>query len=870
MPEHPSPWDWHQTSAWSLLNHCPQAYVLTMGDTPQSAGYPGAHYTLGPFRSMERVSVTLRGDDGSSVGITQGIRVCDTTMLFCGALNMPGEQERVVMRSGTPDFPVYPGRFIVIDADCHGAIDCPPAGDLEISELEIGSRDDTPPTVIFPAGGPQWRNADFPFEVSVDDADSGVHRVVAPGLLPEEWNSGCADIDARVVYGECGVESGLPGAVDTSAFAQGSNTFDFTAFDAAGHSTTRQVTYKFDSVAPPAPADLRAVGDENAWLPSPRVELNWRNVGETVATSSESGLASVTIDIDPAGSESTDPPPITRQLLPESLASTIVNVPGEGRWIANVSLADAAGNTGETASLLLQVDPTRPPTPKIWPIGTVGSAIAPMGMQVYWPEYTYGRAGNCGFTHAINASASFQPSESLASGGVAHGPWFITPEAIAELPDGRQYFHLRAISCAGVPSAVSHEPFVIDRRAPELQVTPRSGWSASDPKVEIIASETGDAAIKSGINRIEYLIDGDPLKAVIGDSHDLVLEPGEHSLSVQAFDNAANASAVEKVRVGYDPDAPDVRIARPAAGAPTELRAEIADPVSGVVDSWIDVRPAAGGAWRRIGRRFNPSSARLKRIELTVSIPDDGGLPDGDYQLRVVAADAAGNATIATSWSQGGAAGFSLPLRPRPELRLLVDGDPAADSVVVDHARGRRISGVLTEQGAAGIAGAEINVVETRPGGVARQTNVIRTTAGGRFSYYVKPEVSRRIEFRHDGTAVRGRASALLNVRTRAGISLRSDRRLLRGGGVTRLTGRIDLSRAALPDHPFVVTVELLSVKNRVYKAQVASDGSFVLPLRFNARREPRRLRFRAFTPLHDDWPFARGYSRVVTLVVAR
>lgn len=870
MPEHPAPWDWHDSSAWSLSNLCPRAYVLTMNGTPQSPGDPGAWYTLGPFSDMESVSVTLRGDDGSGVGITQGVRVCDTTLLFCGRLNMPSGAERVVMRRGTPDFPNYPGRFIVIDADCHLSVDCPAAGDLEISDLEIGGNDDSPPRVVFPATDARWHNSDFPFDVTVDDVGTGVHRVDAPGLLPSAWESGCADIDARIVFGECMADLYLPPTVDTSEFAQGANTFDFTAFDGAGNSTSRQVTYKFDSVAPPAPAELRAVGGEHAWLASTHIVLNWRNDGETVASHGESGLQFVNIDVDPAGDEPIDPLPVSTELTPSALSETTVNLPGEGRWIAKVSLTDAAGNTGESTSLLLQVDPTRPPTPRVSPIGFIGSDAVATGFTVIWPNYIYGAAGNCGFTHAINTSPSFQPSENLSSGALTASPWRVTPEALAALPDGRQYFHLRSISCAGVPSAVSHEPFLIDRLAPDVQITPRSGWHSDDSHVELIATETGDAAIKSAVDRIEYIVDGGPTQTVGSSSYDLALTPGEHRLDVRAFDRAGNESTTQTARVGFDPDAPDVRIARPAANAPTDLRVAVADATSGVSEAWIDVRPANGGSWRRIGTRLRLDSPGAGSAELAASIPDDGGLPDGGYRLRVVAIDAAGNTAIATTWADGEAAQFSLPLRPRPSMRLLVDGKTVTRSITIDHHRGRTITGLLTQQGAGGVEGADLSVVETRPGGVAREVQVIKTKAGGRFSYFVKPEVSRRIEFRYAGTSSIGCVAAALSVRTRAGISLHAERRLLRGDGVTRLTGRVDLSRAALPAHPFFVVVELLSVKGKRFEVPVASDGSFVLSLSYRAKSHPIRLRYRAATSLYPDWPFAQGLSRVATIVVSQ
>ena len=127
---------------------------------------------------------------------------------------------------------------------------------------------------------------------------------------------------------------------------------------------------------------------------------------------------------------------------------------------------------------------------------------------------------------------------------------------------------------------------------------------------------------------------------------------GTFFLLTRATDNVGNVGNARAVKVivpaatrtaaaaaeTADTTAPTVTLTVPEAGSPLSgtvaLAAEAADDGSGVAEVTFQVRPAAGGKWTtlaRVGRA--PYERRV----------DVGGLADGRYVLRAVAADEASN-----------------------------------------------------------------------------------------------------------------------------------------------------------------------------------------------------------------------------------
>lgn len=862
IPEHHEPWDTHSSSAWGLVNHCPDTgYVLSMV-APATRFEEAPRFTLGLPDGVESVAVRISGDDGGWAGVRQGLRVCDLSGLICGRLQRPSDGERVVMRAGTEDFPPYPARMLSIDAVCEGAPFCDQAGEVIFSDLEVSLSDDTLPQLSFSPETDGWFRERTVLVPLFEDDDSGVHRLRIPGL-DYDYETGCADIEAHVVKFFCAAAELPMVVIDPETFPEGARSYTAEFFDGAGNGSERNFEVKLDSVAPSAPRDLHVVGALDGWIGSPVVDLEWTNGDERLPDVTDSGLANARLDFRRPG---TLPPGqvSTIELPAGELDRAGLTLPGAGDWEVGVTLIDHAGNKSERASLRIPVDEQPPSMPAIDLVAPIGAEAASRGVAVGWRGLHGGWSGVCRHSELFDSQPASQPGDdALVAAPGARGFVQLTPGRLAELPDGRHHLHLRTFSCAGVPGPAAHRPVLLDRLAPELSARPRSGITVSPDPVALFAREPDSEAVNSGVKSVEHRIGAAVPVESAGATAAVTLAEGENSVLARTTDRAGNSSPWREFRVIRDTLAPRLSIEPFNASDPTIVRASAEDFESGVVEVAIEIRSVSGGDWRRISTTLTGGSAEAR-------IPDDGMLPDGRYLLRVVARDAAGHASIAVTRSDGTDASFELPLRSRSSLSLRGISRTLAPSgtVPLAHDEKLRVTGVLRLSDGAPLAGRRIEMVERRQGVVARILREFTTGADGRFRASIAPGVSRRIEFRFGGDDLAGVAEAGVELRTRAKIRLSSDRRILKGRGLLNLHGQIDISRVPMPAEVMYVTVRPLGVrdKRQLLRVPVASDGSFVATVAYSARPGRVNVRYRARVGRAAGWPFEPAQSNVVKM----
>jgi hypothetical protein len=180
------------------------------------------------------------------------------------------------------------------------------------------------------------------------------------------------------------------------------------------------------------------------------------------------------------------------------------------------------------------------------------------------------------------------------------------------------------------------------------------------------------------------------------------------------------------------------------------------------------------------------------------------------------------------------------------------------------------VEGRLIGASSTPIAGAELRVQERGIGTVRRlQHALVRTDAGGRFSFRVAPGASRVIQVSYgaaDSSPVPVATSRLI-VRVRAGVTLRTSRAGVRNGTALRFSGRVRGDRGT---RRALVTIYALGGGPRkripVATVRAGSSGRFSHVHRFSRILGPSVYRFEARVPRQTGFPYLEGASRVVTV----
>lgn len=356
--------------------------------------------------------------------------------------------------------------------------------------------------------------------------------------------------------------------------------------------------------------------------------------------------------------------------------------------------------------------------------------------------------------------------------------------------------------------------------------------------------------------------------------------PGAYSLRVWLRDEAGNEapSSAVTVPLRLDDVPPGLAFAAGEGEAvPARLTVEVTDAHSGPASGSISYRRADAERWQELHAKLLPGEGGM--AQLSAPLPD---LSPGTYLFRAEASDAAGNTAATTRRADGTQMAIrkTAPARaPRAKTRLfarLRGGHGGADAVTVRFGEPALVGGRLTRADGAGVAGRELRVVERPSRGALAPTAVrsVRTGERGGFELRLPPGPSRRVTVSFAGDAgLEGSARPGMELRVRAGVTLRARPLRLRTGQVVKLSGRVRSRGAPIPRRGKLVAIQYLEAATKRWRPVLVTrtdrSGRFRARYRFRYVNGLAVIRLRAAALAEERWPYVPGFSPRVTVRVA-
>jgi hypothetical protein len=255
------------------------------------------------------------------------------------------------------------------------------------------------------------------------------------------------------------------------------------------------------------------------------------------------------------------------------------------------------------------------------------------------------------------------------------------------------------------------------------------------------------------------------------------------------------------------------------------------------------------------------------------SLLDDSDLASGTYQLRAHAVDAVGNERTVSMWPDGRAVEVQLPVRAGTSLTA---GVAAKRGGLETHPQVRFASkvplvGRVSDAFGKARGGVPVEISERVAGSEVKWRSIGRVTTdkNGAFRYSAPRGPARTIRFQYAGTPLSRPAAAEVTLRVRAATTLTSSRRSLRNGETVVLGGRL-LGRP-VPASGKVVTVQARTGRGWLTfgTARARSrDGRWSYRYTFTGTSTTVRYRFRAVVLQEEAYPYARGISPTVSVLV--
>jgi hypothetical protein len=355
---------------------------------------------------------------------------------------------------------------------------------------------------------------------------------------------------------------------------------------------------------------------------------------------------------------------------------------------------------------------------------------------------------------------------------------------------------------------------------------------------------------------------------------------GAYSLQVWLRDEAGNESPASAVTVPLrlDDVRPTVGFAAEEPG--THLKADVGDAHSGPASGQLLYRRLDHEGWTELPTKLAPGSA-AGRAHLVAPMPELGY---GTFVFRADAADAAGNTASTTLRADGTQMAVRrvpppyVPKPPRTKSRLfarLRGGHGDGDSHTVRFGSPALLSGRLTRADGAGAGGRQLRVVSRPSQGALAPAAVQTVTTGkqGGFELQLPAGTSRRltVTFPGDGGLEPARRRPL-ELRVRAGVSLRAVPPSLRTGEVVRLSGRVRSRGAPIPRRGKLVAVQYFEEATRRWRPVLVTrsdhHGRFRARYRFRYVTGRAAIRLRATALAEERWPYVPGSSPPVTVRV--
>ena len=356
---------------------------------------------------------------------------------------------------------------------------------------------------------------------------------------------------------------------------------------------------------------------------------------------------------------------------------------------------------------------------------------------------------------------------------------------------------------------------------------------------------------------------------------------GRYSLQLWLRDEAGNEDPGTAVTVPLrlDEMRPEVRFANEEPE--TQVRAEVSDLHSGPGAGQILYRKVDQDAWTELPTKLVPAD-KPGHSHLVAPMPE---LDIGTYVFRADATDAAGNSAATHLRADG----TQMAVRrvppphvqkpPKAKSRLfarLRGGQGSGEALTVPFGAPALLSGRLTRAtDGAGLGGRTLRVVSRHSRGALALTAYASVETGeqGGFQLRLPPGTSRRVtvSFPGDG-GLEPAYRRPLELRVRAGLTLRAKPERLRTGEVVRLSGRVKSKGAPIPRRGKLVAIQYLEEETGRWRPVLVTrsdhDGRFRARYRFRYVTGRAAIRLRATALPEERWPYVPGSSRPLTITV--
>jgi hypothetical protein len=349
--------------------------------------------------------------------------------------------------------------------------------------------------------------------------------------------------------------------------------------------------------------------------------------------------------------------------------------------------------------------------------------------------------------------------------------------------------------------------------------------------------------------------------------------PGTYRARVWLVDQAGNTdpSRFAEATLRFDDVPPTGYFADPPADDPTRIRVPVADRYSGVAGGSVAWSPATGGAWHVIPSRYLPGDDSA----LVARFPSEQ--PRGNWVLRAVIADRAGNLTVTDRRANGAPMTVRTPIRD--ETRITAgfasrrrDG---GGRIEVGYGRRAHLAGRLTGIDSGGIGGVQLAVTETPyPGSRGRATTrQVRTDSRGYFDLWLAAGPGRRVSVGFPGNRrLEESNSGVLELKVRGRLTFRASPKRLRTGQKVRFRGRVMNRGAWHPTRGNVVQIQYFEESARRWRpvALTRTDrhGRYRTGYRFRYITGVARIRLRAVLVPSSRFPYSGAASKPAVIRV--
>jgi 5-hydroxyisourate hydrolase-like protein (transthyretin family) len=355
--------------------------------------------------------------------------------------------------------------------------------------------------------------------------------------------------------------------------------------------------------------------------------------------------------------------------------------------------------------------------------------------------------------------------------------------------------------------------------------------------------------------------------------------PGEWEVRLWRQDAAGNQqpeNASLPVKLRFDPEPPQLAFEPISSSDPTHVSAQATDAISGVAGGEIEISRSGSGAWQVL-----PTTLEGNHLSTRI---DDAALPAGEYELRAIAHDQAGNIASTSQRVDGQAMKVQLPLRTsmslgagivekRREHRHGHDGKGPKVTALVSHAQVKfgkhvRLAGRLVDRAGNPLANATVDLYSTPREGAEQQVATLTTDEQGHFGYELNAQASQKLRFVYAGDSTRLPAEGDVELSVAGTSSLKVDHPHVLNGQSVIFSGQV--RGRPLPATGKLVELQVkLSHEWQTFRTARTNDkGEWQIEYPFQRTCGIEHFHFRARLPEEAGYPEVVGTSHHLTVKV--